>query len=291
MSPTLSPSDHSQIFSLIYTRLACLTLCNQTTLAAQEIKSLEDLSSSTYLDPLTSTHLVPWPLRVLAIRLQGMGFNDARRGVMGYYDLGREARLMLSSLKPKLKDQDPPSAELIADIKMWEDRLADLGIRVASALVEMDDLEGAGRFLSTLKPRAGEEAGLGLKKALVWLFLGDLEKARDSVSLAGGDAEKVVAALVLMAEGRYGDAAHVWEELCDGAEGQAKGEKAMWRQNWGVCLLYLGKIDEVCNFFLSFILLAGSFSALFLIHPSLSIATTSSAMIWYFGSIVRENKS
>ena len=57
-----------------------------------------------------------------------------------------------------------------------------------------------------------------------------------------------------------------------------------------VCFIWARSMRYVI-FFLSFILLAGSFSALFLIHPSLSIATTSSAMIWYFGSIVRENKS
>ncbi|KAJ4289408.1 hypothetical protein N0V88_006888 [Collariella sp. IMI 366227] len=42
-SGSLDPTDHAQIFELLYTRLACLTLIDATTLAAQEVKALGDL--------------------------------------------------------------------------------------------------------------------------------------------------------------------------------------------------------------------------------------------------------
>jgi len=142
-------NEHERIFELVYIRLSCLTLCNQTALAAQEVKALEDLNIPYYRDDNDGTHLVPWELRVLAIRLQGMGFNDARRGVMGYYDLAREARLILTALKKSTVEGETDHA---AEIALWESRLLELGIRVASALVEMEDFEGATRFLPTLKP-------------------------------------------------------------------------------------------------------------------------------------------
>jgi len=59
-------ATYAQIFSLFYIRLTALTLINTTPLAAQEVKALEDFSSSYYPDPIANTHLVPWELRVLA---------------------------------------------------------------------------------------------------------------------------------------------------------------------------------------------------------------------------------
>lgn len=251
-APGLNPSDHATIFELVYTRLSCLTLCNQTTLASQEVKALEDLNSGYYRDDATGVHLVPWELRVLAVRLQGMGFNDARRGVMGYYDLAREARLTLTSLK-KSEKEDSGSG-----ITLWEDRLAELGVRVASALVEMEDLEGATRFLGTLKVPADSETALrlALQKALLWLCLGDVEAARNCVT--GGEARSetsVILALAHMADAEFEAARKVWEALIDG-EG-SEGEKAMWKQNLGVCLLYLGRMDMVCSHSSASICLAG----------------------------------
>jgi hypothetical protein len=165
-SGTLDPTDHAQIFDLLYTRLACLTLIDATALAAQEVKALGDLHSAFYYtspvlptpaptppqtDPRTPTtpshqpqptpqqqqqqqHIAPWPLRVLAVRLQALGFGDPRRAVMSYYELAREARAQLGEAKAR---HDHSASEA------WTERLADLGVRVAGALVEMDDLGGA----------------------------------------------------------------------------------------------------------------------------------------------------
>jgi hypothetical protein len=237
-----SGEDHARIFELVYTRLACLTLCNQTALAAQEVKALEDLNSSHYRDEETGAHLVPWELRVLAVRLQGMGFNDARRGVMGYYDLAREARLTLTGLK-KQKRRGGGGLEGVEEkIMLWEKRLAELGVRVASALVEMEDLEGATRHLRTLKPVTGD---LQMQKALLWLCLGDIDAARSCISADDESGKKVVQGLAFMADGDYSEAVKVFEDLV--ASDAGNGDAVMYKQNLGVCLLYCGKMDEVCS--------------------------------------------
>lgn len=247
-SPT-SGVDYGRIFELVYTRLTCLTLCNQTALAAQEVKALEDLNSSYYRDDVSGAHLVPWELRVLAVRLQGMGFNDARRGVMGYYDLAREARLTLTSIKKQraeIKDGEEQRESMDDEIVLWESRLGQLGICVASALVEMEDLEGATRHLQSLKPSSED---LQMQKALLWLCLGDIDTARSCVASAEDEnGRKVVQALGHVAGGEYVDAVKVWEELV--ASGKGEGEMAMYKQNLGVCLLYCEKMDEVGFMFL-----------------------------------------
>jgi trafficking protein particle complex subunit 12 len=249
-SPDLSPSlpaDIATIFSLIYTRLSCLTLCGQTALAAQEVKALEDLNSSYYRDG-EGRHLVPWELRVLAVRLQGMGFNDARRGVMGYYELARECRLLLTSLK---KSRPSISAEegeakidelLEAEIKVWDTRLQELGVRVASALVEMEDLEGAARFLSTLSTTSST---LATQKALLYLCLGDVDAARSAISSpsSSGEENKVILALAHMADSDFSSAVTIWEELISSTS--ETEELPMYTQNLAVCLLYLGRMSEV----------------------------------------------
>lgn len=274
-SPDLSPSlpaDIQTIFSLIYTRLSCLTLCGQTALAAQEVKALEDLNSSYYCDE-EGRHLVPWELRVLAVRLQGMGFNDARRGVMGYYELAREARLSLTALKKSRTSTLTMGADgdeeekrdvdelLEASINLWETRLQELGIRVASALVEMEDLEGAARFLSTLSPPSSLSptsslSTLETQKALLYLCLGDVEAARSCISSFPSEHEsegKVITALAHMGDSNFSLAATLWSSLISTtsttsspASPSSPTELPMYRQNLGVCLLYLGRMEEVC---------------------------------------------
>jgi hypothetical protein len=246
---SLASDNHAAIFSALYTRLSCLTLCNHTPLAAQEIKALEDLNSSYYRDDVTGIHLVPWELRVLAVRLQGMGFDDARRGVMGYYELAREARLNLTTLKKELGDmrskeeENETAEETKEEIKIWASRLKELGIRVASALVEMEDLEGATRHLKSLKTKADTETDewLGMQKALLWLCLGDVDAARSCIR-EEGNSSTLIEGLAKMADGDYVTAAGIWERLVE------RGDKemlALYKQNLGVCLLYLGDLEQV----------------------------------------------
>ncbi|KAK0620164.1 hypothetical protein B0T14DRAFT_520699 [Immersiella caudata] len=226
-----APSDHARIFSLLYTRLACLTLIDGTAIAAQEVKTLEDLNSVVYVDETTGEHLVPWELRVLNVRLQALGFGDPRRAVMSYYDLAREARARLAAVMAR---HDNSAREL------WKDRLADVGIRVAGALVEMDDLTGAAHHLGSLPEREGDGGKLAMAKALLWLHLGDVGAARRCVKGEGVEetAEKVVQALCDMADGEYQTALDRWGEL------KEESDDEMIVVNMAVCLLYVGRMQE-----------------------------------------------
>lgn len=173
---------------------------------------------------------------MLAVRLQGVGFNDPRKIIMGYYDLARQARVEIAKLNGKKILYD--ESERI----LWETRLSDLGLRVASALVEMEDLEGATDHLKKLSSShsSSQRMNLNLQRAILWLRIGDVEAAR--ACLPGDpEADGVVAALSDVAEGSYEDAVNAWQGLCERDPGNG-----MYRQNLAVCLLYAGRMDEVC---------------------------------------------
>lgn len=239
--PRVAPSDHQRIFSLLYTRLACLTLIDATAVAAQEVRALEDLNAGVYIDETTGEHLVPWELRVLNVRLQALGFSDPRRSVMSYHDLAREAREQISKATAR---HDNSAREL------WKARLQDLGVAVAGALVEMDDPAGAAHHLATLKDRG--DGKMVLSRALLWLHLGDADAARRCVVRGEGSgedgkhAETVVGALCQMADGEYEAALATWRGLREEVADEMVGV------NMAVCLLYTGKLTEVS--FLLFLL-------------------------------------
>ncbi|KAH6990205.1 hypothetical protein EDB80DRAFT_729683 [Ilyonectria destructans] len=230
-SGSIDPTDSKKIFGLLYTRLACLTLIDSTPLAAQEVKALEDLNDiRTYVDEATGEHLVPWELRVLNVRLQALGFGDPRRAVMSYHDLAREARDNIA----KASAQHDNSAR-----ELWKARLHDLGIQVAGALIEMDDLTGAAHHLSTLRDRG--DGKMALAKALLWLHLGNAESARECAQRGAGDgqdAEMIILALCDMADAEYESALERWKDLKETTDDEMVGV------NMGVCLLYLGRIHE-----------------------------------------------
>lgn len=243
-SPTLDKSNVENIFSLLYVRLAALTLCNATALAAQEVKALEDLNSAYYRDDLTGVNLVPWELRVLAVRLQGIGFNDPRKWISGYYELAREARGEFAKVRGKDAEKEA----------LWEGRVKDLGVRVACALVEMDDITGATRHLASLRGLDGE---LSYMKALLCLQIGDVDAARLAVSSENSDAKGVVEALANMADGEYDISAEQWKALCERDAGNE-----MYAQNLAVTLLYTGKMDEARKILEGLIQSGKSFQAL-----------------------------
>ncbi|KAK4196584.1 hypothetical protein QBC40DRAFT_183158 [Triangularia verruculosa] len=233
-TPQPDPTDHNKIFELLYTRWACLTLINSTDLAAQEVKALGDLNSAFYLaeDPVTgkTNHLVPWELRVVNVRLQAIGFGDLRRAVMSYYELAREARMKLAE---GMGEHDHSAREL------WRERLEDLGVRVAGALVEMGDVKGAGEHLRGLKVAEGGK--MEMMRALLWLRLGDVDAARGCVMNGEGRevtrGEKVVLALCDMADAEYEDAVRKWREL------EEEGEDEMVTVNLAGRVLLEGLVD------------------------------------------------
>ncbi|KAJ5167911.1 uncharacterized protein N7482_003505 [Penicillium canariense] len=247
-SSLISPTDIRIIFSLFYTRLACLELSGNTALAAQESKALEDLNSAFYyLDSSFdeseaskkqeqshvhyARHIVPWPLRVLAVRLQSIGFGDPRRSIGGLYEIGLEARRELMRKESSEKERT-----------IWSERLADLGVRSVNALVEMGDLDAAKRSLEALKASDEQTQAMKLRKALLFLRIGDLDAAervfgdsRDSKEAA------LLQPLLSMSEGRYQDAVTEWRTLHEDAQ---RMDGALVAQNLAVCLLYSGKLDE-----------------------------------------------
>ncbi|EEQ27869.1 hypothetical protein McanMca71_000361 [Microsporum canis] len=245
-SKLIASNDYSTIFSLLYTRLTCLQLTGNTILAAQESKALEDLNSAFYYVDTKSdlpkeddnsgehpekTHLAPWPLRVIAVRLQSIGFSDARRGISGLYELGLEARR--HAIRPDVG---------LEEKEMWKARLTDLGIRVVNALVEMGDLEAARRFLASMTPPAnGDIRGLH-QRALLHLRIGDIDSAKDLLSGMPSLSTSILDPLLKMAEGKFDDAVAGWNDILKTYSGT--DDEVLIKQNLAVCLLYIGNLKQ-----------------------------------------------
>ncbi|KAN0083333.1 hypothetical protein V8E54_002421 [Elaphomyces granulatus] len=241
-SAVVSPTDNNAIFTLLYTRLACLELTGNTALAAQESKALEDLSSTFYYnadaEPMGAEanqtqvhHIVPWPLRVLAIRLQSIGFGDVRRGIAGLYELGLEARREI--IRPGIDK---------AEREIWKARLADLGIRGVNALVEMGDLDAARRSLRSLTGTSQASDIDKVRIVLLHLRIGDVGAAKELLSEFSILRRGILKPLLDMAEGRYDDAVASWRSLLE--KDYSKENEAMISQNLAVCLLYTGQLNE-----------------------------------------------
>ncbi|MCJ1307474.1 hypothetical protein MMC25_001120 [Agyrium rufum] len=243
LTKSTSSTDAPQIFSLFYIRLASVCIINADLLAAQESKALEDLNSSYYRNPLTDAHLVPWELRVLGVRLQSIGYQDPRRGITGYYELAREARVEAQKARDSVEKA------------LWKARLEDLGIRVANALIEMSDLPTAARHLESLKISKGrgnsdQEFLMTYRLILLYLRLGNVAAAKRHLSAASppdSDTRSqlyhaIVLSLVHVAEGNYHSAS---KELSSQArEAEDLPSQVVLSQNLAVCLLYEGKIAE-----------------------------------------------
>lgn len=168
---------------------------------------------------------------MLVVRLQAVGFSDPRRAVSSYHELAREARGNLARVRSEG-----------GQVQIWTSRLADLGVRVASTLLEMGDPLGAACHLETL--RDAGDGKVALAQALVWLQIGDQEAATRCVQ-NGGDGgpparvKEVVAALCAMAASEYTPALEKWSVLAE------EDNNEMVVVNMAVCLLYLGRIAEV----------------------------------------------
>jgi tetratricopeptide (TPR) repeat protein len=266
-SSLITPTEIKIIFSLFYTRLACLDLSGNTVLAAQESKALEDLSSAFYyidLKPDSGAvddkepeheheqdlrHIAPWPLRVLAVRLQSIGFGDSRRSIGGLYEIGQEARREIMRSEASETERE-----------LWKQRLADLGVRSVNALIEMGDFDAARRSLDSLRVPGPESNITKLRKALLLLRIGDL----DAASQVFGDANETKEAallkpLISMSDGRFADAVAEWRIL---GEDRTRTDGALVAQNLAVCLLYIGKLDEVFDPYITYICLRGDLSIL-----------------------------
>ena len=241
-SPMLDPTDVNTIADLLSTRYSCLELSGNALMAAQESKVLEDLNSEFYyilpateagrtskteVSSLPPKHILPLPLRVQASRLQSIGFSDPRRGVAVIYDLGLECREYLSS-------QSLSSSER----ELWSQRLAELGIRVVNALIEIGDLDCARRTLKTLPPT--HDSNWKLRLGLLSLKIGDVSTASELLKLS--DPPEMLRPLVATTEGRYQDAIKDWEELLEMDDKHPL--KPVMQQNLAVNMLYAGRLQD-----------------------------------------------
>ncbi|MCJ1385315.1 hypothetical protein MMC17_008437 [Xylographa soralifera] len=229
--PTL-PAD---IFPLFYVRLACLALIGAVPLAAQEAQALGDLAAPLYRHPLTGAHLVPWELRVLAVRLGGGGARE----VAAYYELAREARAEVRKGSG-------------AEREVWRGRLTDLGARVAGALLLMGDGAAAGRLLRGLRGEGVQEGLWRGRMGLLYLKIGDVKAAREFIAPAPATAtaasdpaeEDPYAALLRpllsLAEGDYDLAVSQFSALRDATP----SADPLVTQNLAVCLIYAGRLVD-----------------------------------------------
>ncbi|KAF1982311.1 hypothetical protein K402DRAFT_385017 [Aulographum hederae CBS 113979] len=232
-----SANDYVRIFQLLYIRLACLCLISQHGIAAQEAKVLGDLNSAFYRHPITRRHLVPWGLRVLCVRLLSAGYGDGRKGIMGFYELAREAR------EGETSTANPEQS----DVELWTSCLQELGIRVASALIELNDLEAAAIHLKTLNyPNLSPSAArrLNMMEALVWLRIGSTTDAQRCIdastpSSSSDNSPAILAALTATASGDFDAALAVWRDLH-----AAHPADALVGQNLAVCLIYTGHLAK-----------------------------------------------
>lgn len=173
---------------------------------------------------------------MLAVRLQGIGYGDTRRGVIGYYDLARDTRVEIG----KAKTQE--------DKELWKGRLRDLGVRVASALVEMGDLAAAGRHLKSLLSAdkdIQEDQLLRGRLGLLYLKIGNLGAATEYINTSAETStdhsySTILAPLLSMAQGDYSAAIAQLVAIKD----KATSADPLVLQNLAVCLMYTGRLVE-----------------------------------------------
>lgn len=248
-SGSVAPTDSKTIFELLALRYSCLELTGNGMLAAQESKALEDLNSAFYyVDVLPQSsgpeaevtgsplqqHIIPFALRLQALRLQAIGFSDPRRGVSTLYDLGLECRehATLPFLTSEERD-------------IWSTRLSEIGIRVVNALIEMGDLDCAARTLATLKPSDPiNDSTWKMRMILLYLKIGDLSGAEQLLQGSNVTDQKtrLLQPLLTFAEGQYEDAALAWERSLQSVVSDE--EAALIKQNLAVAYLYSGQIEK-----------------------------------------------
>ena len=167
------------------------------------------------------------------VRLQGIGYGDLKRAIVGYYDLARDARI--EAARAKSEDEG----------KIWRERVKECGVCVGNCLIDMGDLSGAKRHFEGLRHGGDKDeyAVLDGRLALICLKMGDVEGARRYIGAGEHEAMTVIEPLLSMAEGRYEDAIEEWRSL------QGGPHDTVATQNLAVCLLYIGKLDEVSGTF------------------------------------------
>ncbi|OAP57762.1 hypothetical protein AYL99_08500 [Fonsecaea erecta] len=248
VSGTVRPTDSKSIFHLLEIRYSCLELSGNLLFAAQEAKALEDLSSGFYYDEPNSergadddlsggqkvpTHIMPFSLRLQALRLQSIGFSDPRRGVSTLYDVAVECRDHLSAPHTSPEQR-----------KLWTERLGEVSIRVVNALIEMGDIDCAVRTLESMKPESDDHLPLWTSRmSLLRIKMGDVAGAKRFIESGNlGSQEKLVLGSLLdIAEGRYDNAV---KSLSEKGASVDSDLVALVEQNLAVAYLYRGEVQK-----------------------------------------------
>ncbi|KAI1615327.1 hypothetical protein EDD36DRAFT_186117 [Exophiala viscosa] len=247
-SGALRPTDSKTVFRLLAIRYSCLELSGNVLLAAQEAKALEDLSSSFYYEDSPSEkpggddaeesdavphHIMPFSLRLQALRLQSIGFSDPRRGVTSLYDVAFECRRHLSASSTSSDER-----------KAWSERLHEVSIRVVNALIEMGDFDCALRTLESMKQIGHVNQALWTTRmVLLLLKMGDLAHAH---TLAGSSRlsaqeKSAINSVIAIGEGDYDETA---KALSDCEANVDPAVRALVRQNLAVANLYKGEVRK-----------------------------------------------
>ena len=238
----IKATDNDSIFKLLATRFSCLEIMGQTMLAAQEAKALEDLGSDFYYvteqndessdSASIKRHIMPFELRVQAIRLQTIGFSDPRRGITMLYDLGHELRANIHALH----DSDSHRGELTK-------RLASISLHVVNSLIEIGDLDCAYRTLLQSKMQKIETVDQDTRITILLLKMGRLQEARTLVDNLPIKAPHTLLnkALLELADGNLDEAI---VHLRRGAANAAAEDVSLVKHNLAVALLYAGIVQE-----------------------------------------------
>ncbi|KLU87318.1 hypothetical protein MAPG_06319 [Magnaporthiopsis poae ATCC 64411] len=143
-----SSDDHARIFSLLHTRLACLTLIDATNIAAQEVKALEDVQSPFYLANPVPT---PAPCYARALLWLHLGDVDA-------------ARACVNAGKDSDSSSTPDSSR----------------DKIISALCDMadGDYESALATWTDLRGELPRDEMVGVNTAVCLLYVGKMEQGR-----------------------------------------------------------------------------------------------------------------
>ncbi|TKA75807.1 hypothetical protein B0A55_06405 [Friedmanniomyces simplex] len=146
---------------------------------------------------------------------------------MALYALAGEVR---AHLKQAYADGNENEQEL------WKDRLRDLGLRVADALVEMGELETANRHLDSLTDTYADE--VTYRKAVLRIRVGDVVGAHHYVGKLQNDIRKATLGILLkMADGQ--DATSSWHDLLE-----QHPNDGLVANNLAVSSLYAGDIVD-----------------------------------------------
>jgi trafficking protein particle complex subunit 12 len=263
-SGLLKPTDQQGIFRALQIRYACLELSGNLEFAALEAKALEDLGSAFYYVDLPQEeadaeaseeppprHIMPFSLRLQAMRLQSIGFSDPRRGVASLYDLALECREHIGSPTTSSDDRH-----------VWEQRLQEIGMRVVNALTEMGDTECALRTLDSMIPAESRRSSTWVfRKALLCIRMGHVSEAHRLADALETDAaaRSLVESLLAVADDRLDDAITILNKPARAAD---KEVAALAKQNAAVAFLYKGAIEEAKSMMESLVNDHNSFSAL-----------------------------